>query len=76
MTGGSPAGMASGVELSFDGPRLVARRVTLDHVEAIQSCFEGAPDYFARNPWSGYCMAVVAPKVAKARKKFFTRLKR
>ncbi len=27
-------------------------------------------DYFARNPWSGYCMAVVAPKVAKARKGF------
>lgn len=25
-------------------------------------------DYFTHNPWSGYCMAVVAPKVAKARK--------
>ncbi len=25
-------------------------------------------DYFTNNPWSGYCMAVVAPKVAKARK--------
>ncbi|PZW48018.1 peptide-methionine (S)-S-oxide reductase [Humitalea rosea] len=25
-------------------------------------------DYFVHNPWSGYCMAVVAPKVAKARK--------
>jgi RimJ/RimL family protein N-acetyltransferase len=48
LTGVSSAGMASGVELSFDGPRLVARRATLDHVEAIQSCFEGAPDYFAR----------------------------
>ena len=28
-------------------------------------------DYFARNPAGGYCQAVVAPKVAKARKQFF-----
>ncbi|MBE9604616.1 peptide-methionine (S)-S-oxide reductase MsrA [Acetobacteraceae bacterium H6797] len=27
-------------------------------------------NYFARNPWAGYCMAVVAPKVVKARKNF------
>lgn len=27
-------------------------------------------DYFARNPHQGYCMAVVAPKVAKFRQKF------
>ena len=27
-------------------------------------------DYFARNPWSGYCRVVVAPKVAKFRKTF------
>ena len=33
-------------------------------------------DYFARNPGQGYCRAVVAPKVAKARAKFFDRLKR
>jgi peptide-methionine (S)-S-oxide reductase len=31
--------------------------------------------YFRRNPWQGYCMAVVAPKVAKFRKQFATRLK-
>ena len=24
-------------------------------------------DYFARNPWSGYCQAVIAPKVRKFR---------
>lgn len=28
-------------------------------------------DYFAKNPGQGYCRAVVAPKVAKARKAFF-----
>jgi peptide-methionine (S)-S-oxide reductase len=33
-------------------------------------------DYFARNPWSGYCRAVVAPKVLKFRKVFAERLKR
>jgi len=31
--------------------------------------------YFRRNPYQPYCMAVVAPKVAKVRKAFFDRLK-
>jgi len=48
LTGRPAAGMASGVELSFHGPRLVAHQATRAHVEAIQACFEGAPDYFAR----------------------------
>jgi peptide-methionine (S)-S-oxide reductase len=33
-------------------------------------------DYFARNPQNPYCAAVVAPKVAKARKHFFEKLRR
>ena len=32
-------------------------------------------DYFARNPWTGYCQVVVAPKVVKFRKTFAHRLK-
>jgi peptide-methionine (S)-S-oxide reductase len=32
-------------------------------------------DYFARNPWAGYCRVVVAPKVAKFRQRFAARLK-
>ena len=32
-------------------------------------------DYFARNPWSGYCRAVITPKVVKLRKLFQDRLK-
>ena len=32
-------------------------------------------DYFARNPWSGYCRAVITPKVTKLRKLFSERLK-
>jgi peptide-methionine (S)-S-oxide reductase len=31
-------------------------------------------DYFNRNPWSGYCRAVIAPKVAKFRQRFAARL--
>jgi peptide-methionine (S)-S-oxide reductase len=33
-------------------------------------------DYFNRNPWSGYCRAVIAPKVSKFRKGFADRLKK
>jgi len=33
-------------------------------------------DYFNRNPWAGYCRAVIAPKVVKFRKAFADRLKR
>ena len=32
-------------------------------------------DYFAQNPYSGYCQAVVAPKVVKFRKQYADRLK-
>lgn len=32
-------------------------------------------EYFKKNPWQGYCMAVVAPKVSKFRKKYQDRLK-
>lgn len=32
-------------------------------------------NYFARNPWSGYCQAVVAPKLAKFRKNFSSLLR-
>jgi peptide-methionine (S)-S-oxide reductase len=33
-------------------------------------------DYFARNPYAGYCQVVVAPKVSKFRKQFTEKLKR
>ena len=32
-------------------------------------------DYFRKNPYAGYCRAVIAPKVAKFRKKYAERLK-
>lgn len=31
--------------------------------------------YFEKNPWAGYCRAVIAPKVAKFRKAYAARLK-
>lgn len=40
--------------------------------------YEAEPDhqeYFARNPFQGYCSAVVGPKVMKFRKQFSTKLK-
>jgi peptide-methionine (S)-S-oxide reductase len=33
-------------------------------------------DYYARNPYQGYCQAVIAPKVSKFRKEYMSRLKR
>ncbi len=48
-------------------------------VQPIETFWQAEPehdDYFARNPWSGYCQVVVAPKVAKFRKQFTDRLKR
>jgi peptide-methionine (S)-S-oxide reductase len=32
-------------------------------------------DYFRRNPASGYCRAIIAPKVSKFRKQFAARLR-
>jgi peptide-methionine (S)-S-oxide reductase len=32
-------------------------------------------EYFQRNPYQGYCMAVIAPKVSKFRKKYLEKLK-
>ena len=44
--------------------------------QAFYQAEEEHHDYFERNPWSGYCQVVVAPKVAKFRKQFTDRLKR
>jgi len=33
-------------------------------------------EYFKRNPYQGYCMAVIAPKVAKFRHKYMEKLKK
>lgn len=32
-------------------------------------------DYYAKNPYAGYCMMVISPKVSKLRKKFSQRIR-
>jgi len=47
-------------------------------LEPSSAFYEAEPehhDYYARNPFAGYCRVVVAPKVAKFRKIFAERLK-
>jgi peptide-methionine (S)-S-oxide reductase len=47
-------------------------------VTAAPKFYEAEPEhekYFARNPYAGYCQAVIAPKVAKLRKAFADRLR-
>ena len=53
--------------------KLVTR---VEPLTAFYEAEEEHHDYFARNPWSGYCQVVVAPKVVKVRKQFADRLKR
>jgi len=43
-----PTGPGFDAPLSLDGPRLLALPATGAHAPHIQSCFEGAPDYFVR----------------------------
>ena len=59
---------ASGI---WDGPLVteIAGPVPFWPAEAMHD------DYFARNPNAGYCRVVVAPKVAKFRKEFASRLR-
>lgn len=48
-------------------------------IEPLRCFYRAEPehdDYFVRNPYSGYCQVVVAPKVAKLRKVFAERLKK
>ncbi len=55
----------------YDAP-IVTQIAPLKHFWPAE---EEHDDYFNRNPWSGYCQAVVAPKVRKFRKHFADRLK-
>lgn len=36
---------------------------------------EAAKDYYNRNPYSGYCMMIIDPKIQKLRQKFAAKLK-
>ncbi|WP_292663893.1 peptide-methionine (S)-S-oxide reductase MsrA [Nitratifractor sp.] len=54
-------------------------RKIVTKIEALRNFYpaeEYHQNYFAKNPWQGYCQAVVAPKVEKVRRAFTDRLKR
>ncbi len=53
--------------------RIVTQVVPLDTFYVAEDYHQ---EYFARNPYQPYCMAVVAPKVAKFRKHFLEMLKK
>lgn len=44
-------------------------------VESFYAAEDYHQQYFERNPYQGYCRAVIAPKVAKFRQKYFQQLK-
>ncbi|HUB11429.1 MAG TPA: peptide-methionine (S)-S-oxide reductase MsrA [Acetobacteraceae bacterium] len=69
---------AEAVKQEIDAAKLWHRPVVTE-IAPLQAFYPAEPehyDYFARNPWSGYCQVVIAPKVAKFRKQFIDRLKR
>jgi peptide-methionine (S)-S-oxide reductase len=75
-------------DAQLDTAQVVTREITeaklwgarlVTELEPFTVFYEAEPehhDYFARNPYTGYCQVVVAPKVVKFRKQFANRLKR
>jgi peptide-methionine (S)-S-oxide reductase len=55
------------------GAPIVTEVVPLDHFYPAEAYHH---DYFRRNPYQPYCLAVVAPKVAKVRSRYAARLKK
>jgi peptide-methionine (S)-S-oxide reductase len=55
------------------GAPIVTGIVPLDHFYPAEAYHR---DYFRRNPYQPYCLAVVAPKVAKVRSRYAARLKK
>jgi peptide-methionine (S)-S-oxide reductase len=61
----------------FEGAGVWGRKIVTEVLPA-PAFWRAEPEhdqYFARNPFAGYCQAVIAPKVAKLRKSFAERLK-
>jgi len=52
---------------AFDGETIVTEVLPLDNYSAAEDYHQ---DFFERNPYQGYCMAVAAPKVDKFKKTF------
>ena len=71
------AATAAKVKAEFEASGVWGRPIITEVVplETFWRAEEEHQDYFVRNPWSGYCRAVITPKVAKLRKMFSDRLK-
>jgi len=64
-------------ELTAEVQKQLERRI-VTKIEALKNFYpaeEYHQDYFAKNPWQGYCQAVVAPKVSKVRERFAEKIK-
>jgi peptide-methionine (S)-S-oxide reductase len=73
----SPAQEASAKATIVEFSKLWPGKIVTE-VAPAPAFYQAEPEhdqYFARNPYAGYCQAVVAPKVAKVRKVFFDRLR-
>ncbi|HQT39422.1 MAG TPA: peptide-methionine (S)-S-oxide reductase MsrA [Acidocella sp.] len=73
----SPAQEASAKAAIVEFSKLWPGKIVTE-VAPAPAFYQAEPEhdqYFARNPYAGYCQAVVAPKVAKVRKVFFDRLR-
>jgi peptide-methionine (S)-S-oxide reductase len=69
---------ARAVMQEITGARLWPNQLVTE-IEKLTVFYPAEPehhDYFARNPYSGYCQVVIAPKVTKFRKQFTDKLKR
>lgn len=58
-------------EPGWEGRRVVTEVAPLEAFYPAEACHR---DYFSRHPDRGYCRAVIAPKLAKFRKRFADRL--
>ena len=69
--------VAEEVIASFSKEQIYSNPIVTEVVPAA-TWYEAEPyhqEYFARNPYQGYCTAVVGPKVMKFRQRFSDRLK-
>jgi len=69
--------IAEDVIATFNTEKIYVNPIVTEVVSA-GTWFEAEPyhqEYFARNPFQGYCTAVVGPKVMKFRKQFSAKLK-
>lgn len=62
----------------LEGEKLWGKPIVTELVpfSAFYPAEEYHQEYFQRNPYQGYCMAIIAPKVAKFRSKYLEKLKK